>query len=280
MSMFEPTLRQLMTVLLAASMLLISGCLTSDKPLIETSDFPLPAGSKIFPYSDETGAYEKAEPTVKTLTIRDGWYVDTEADGKEIRFKLHKVNTNAWIMMTDMNADPSVYAYSWLRHEGDLYVLYPSDAERFRNWKGRAGLNTGWKVEGRTVQILSLDYLKSLMPTAIVAEVYTKPFAYQITDGATPPTKSNIVTPEMMEVLRKNSKDNIKNIENKLRENEEQQKLVRARIKENEEQTKKLCGGRVCVIENNTLLYRTEKTDPPMWYYEDGRLAPESVWPK
>lgn len=69
-----------------------------------------------------------------------------------------------------------------------------------------------------------------------------------------------------MDSLRKASKEHL----NKLN----------AQIKANEEKTKELCGGRVCVIRNNTTLYRTEKTNPPMWYYQDGRLAPESVWPK
>jgi hypothetical protein len=48
-----------------------------------------------------------------------------------------------------------------------------------------------------------------------------------------------------------------------------------------EAELKKLCGGRVCrKTTDGREIYRTETYKPPRWYFEDGRLAPRSEWPK
>ncbi|VVO28188.1 hypothetical protein [Pseudomonas fluorescens] len=259
--MFEAALRQLMIGILLAIIFLISGCLTSDKPLIGTSDFPIPAGTKILQYSDKTGTYEKpSEYSLKTLSIRDGWYVYSEPDASDIFFKLHKVTATTWVMMTHIGIETGQYAYGWMKHEGELYVIYPGEAKQLRNWKGQAELNADWKVLNNNVQILTLDYLASIMPAAVAAQAHGKPIAFKVADAAT------------LEVDR-NFEISSRAVESLLKENEEKLKKI-------DEELKKLCGGRVCSIENNTTLYRTEKYDPPMWYYQDGRLAPESAWPK
>jgi hypothetical protein len=265
--MFEPALRQLMTGLLLASLLLISGCLTSEKPLIATSDFPIPAGTKVLQYSDKTGTYQEPKTSsLKTLSIRDGWYVYSELDASGMAFKLRKVTASSWVIMMRTGLETGKYAYGWMRHEGDLYVIYLGDAEQFRNWKGQAELNTDWAVVNANVQIFTLDYLANIMPAAIAARAYAKPMAFKVADAATVKADQTIVTPEMLDRIRKANEAHISKLN--------------AQIKENEEKTKALCGGRVCVIRNDTTLYRTEKSDPPVWYYQDGRLAPESVWPK
>jgi TPR repeat protein len=48
-----------------------------------------------------------------------------------------------------------------------------------------------------------------------------------------------------------------------------------------EAELKELCGGRVCTrLEDGRYIYRTETYDPPLWYFEDGRLAPRELWSK
>ncbi|MGD9536307.1 MAG: tetratricopeptide repeat protein [Alphaproteobacteria bacterium] len=50
-------------------------------------------------------------------------------------------------------------------------------------------------------------------------------------------------------------------------------------IAELEAELKELCGGRVCKqLADGRYIYRTETYDPPVWYFEDGRLAPRELW--
>lgn len=56
---------------------------------------------------------------------------------------------------------------------------------------------------------------------------------------------------------------------------------IDAKLKKNEEERKELCGGRICdKTTDGRTIYRTETYNPPRWYFEDGRLAPRSEWPK
>jgi hypothetical protein len=51
-------------------------------------------------------------------------------------------------------------------------------------------------------------------------------------------------------------------------------------IRQAEERMKEICGGRLCqTLEDGRRIYRTVTYDPPKWYFEDGALAPESLWP-
>jgi TPR repeat protein len=48
-----------------------------------------------------------------------------------------------------------------------------------------------------------------------------------------------------------------------------------------EEELKESCGGRVCKkTADGQNIFRTETGRPQRWYFQDGRLAPRSVWPK
>ena len=31
-------------------------------------------------------------------------------------------------------------------------------------------------------------------------------------------------------------------------------------------------------LEDGRMIYRTDTYDPPMWYFNDGRLAPRELW--
>jgi TPR repeat protein len=57
--------------------------------------------------------------------------------------------------------------------------------------------------------------------------------------------------------------------------------FLNEKIAEGEAELKKLCGGRICAkTSDGRTIFRTERHNPVRWYFEDGRVAPPSVWPK
>jgi hypothetical protein len=250
-SMFEPVLRHLMVGLLAASILLVSGCLVSEKPLVVVGDLPFAIGSKFTPYNDGSEAYvEASEYSVKTLAIRDGWYVYANPDGSESSFKLHQIDADSWIIMIPINRGS--FSYGWMRREGDLYVVYPGDADQLRHWKGQIDLNTGWQGQQGNVQVLSLNYLVRIMPGALAAHAHGKPKAFKFADAATLRAGTLIVTPQMMETMRKSAAAKVENLNEQIRRNEEQQKQLKAKINGNAVQSES-CGGQACIDDAGSL---------------------------
>lgn len=70
-------------------------------------------------------------------------------------------------------------------------------------------------------------------------------------------------------------------IEHQLAANREEAEQLHKRRRELEAELKKLCGGRICEkLADGRYIYRTETYDPPLWYFEDGRLAPPEVLSK
>ena len=67
----------------------------------------------------------------------------------------------------------------------------------------------------------------------------------------------------------------------KLLKLESEQAALLKRQRELDAEIKKLCGGRMCEkLADGRYIYRTETYDPPLWYFQDGRLAPRETWPK
>ena len=252
------------TIIALLGLFILSGCLTSTRPLISKGDFPLPEGTLLAQYQTKNGKLVPVgDSKLGTLSIERGWYVHS-VPGKQgsDAFRLHRVDDSNWVMMLHLGDQSGMpeRAYAWLRRDGEMFVVYPFQAKNFREWANRVGFTqSGWRAVGENIHVSSLDLLIKVMP-AMIAEGHHMSLSTYRAIPETPELRAN-------RKAREKLKQEIGKIDQELAQLDEQRK--------------KLCGGRVCSkSKSGKEVYRTETYDPPRWYYADGRLAPQSDWPR
>jgi hypothetical protein len=253
---------QIRPAILLAVVLLLTGCLTSEQPLFQTSDFPLPTGTSLMPLKHQGAQYVDEGPEKALhLAIEDGGYVlKLPEDDQRFRFKLHAVQERAWAVMVDMEDQQPRYVYGLLRQEGERYLLQLGNAEKFRSWAAQNQVRQNWSAANGLIQLTSLELLTYALPNVVKPESDTGTLAFRTMAAPSVATTEEGLDQETIDRVSE---------------------FVDAKIIGLERKQRELCGGRICtILDDGTILYRTDTYKPPRWYYRDGRLAPTSVWPE
>lgn len=261
------------------SCLLLSSCLLATGMLPpEEADYPLAAGTTLAVLSlpDRTPKQDAdGKPKTASVAIVDGFYVVTETgDDFEQVFRLARIADTAQyivLMKPDSLGVPGVvvgllsatdgdYVPSYLRAEDfERYLawLREHDAGRLRDYEGAFERRTLDSVDA--VAFGSLDLLKSLVAEMDARGFTTQEIAYRAIAPAATADAAAPGSPPVDIALER--------------------AFVDTEIARLDEEIRGLCGGRVChYLADGRVIYRTDTYDPPMWYFDDGRLAPRELW--
>lgn len=258
--------------------LLLSSCLLATGMIPpEEADYPLAEGTTlaIHAWPDRTPKQDAdGKPKTAEVAIVDGFYVVTEAgDDFKQQFRLARIADTAQYLVLvkpDTLGVPGVVV-GLLSVNGGEYVpsyLRAEDFERYLAWlgehdPGRAQAYAG-TFERRTldstdaVAFASLELLKSLVADMDARGFTTREIVYRVVEpAATAASDSQPLDTDLAMAL------------------------ADAELARLDEALRRLCGGRVChQLEDGRMIYRTDTYDPPMWYFDDGRLAPRELWRK
>jgi hypothetical protein len=157
-----------------------------------------------------------------------------------------------------------------------------SDLEAWRR------LSAGqWESANTSVEFSSLDFLKKILPDMAARKFHLpaiSAFKPEPTRPAQPTLSSSNATKEQEKALQKlldeaeryqkMPDEEVAALKNRISESKRE-------INELENLMREMCGGRICKsLADGRLIYRTDTLKSPLWYFENGRLAPRELWPK
>ncbi|WP_256831755.1 hypothetical protein [Pseudomonas sp. Pse1] len=256
----------LRTAIMVGVLTLLSGCLVSYKPLFESSVYPFPSGTQLLVKSS---VLPKGSQEVFELTAENDGYT-AKSKERSLRFKLHPLDDSTWLMMIEFSEveKPSIYQYLLLKSQGTSAAIGHVSKKDFLAWAKANNIVTGWVEEEDSIDAGSIELVVRALGDLVDWSSTSQSLALEV------------FTPERRRVEQLIA-DNKKFQEEVFAEIEANITAARNETVHHEQVLRDLCGGRIChPLEGGRTLYRTETYSPPVWYYQDGRLAPEAEWPE
>jgi hypothetical protein len=174
---------------------ILSGCLVSEDPLVQSVDYPQESGTtlQILEVSADNTA-TKLQKFAQLDIDSQGFYRLTSADGNSIwhQFKVSRITGSPYFLaVAPTESDTFYYAIIEEVSVFDTtgYIHYIIDREMFERYiRDRQDKIAGWRISGDYVYINSLAFLQTILPEMVEGGYYKDRSVYAVSDA--PPEAS------------------------------------------------------------------------------------------